>query len=72
MSNWRHAVLGLLGSMLGMLVGLYHQDLTGEISIGIYGYNATLAAIALYLWRPSLMVPLLGILSRRRSPSSSR
>jgi urea transporter len=61
-SNWRHAVLGLLGSMIGMLVALYHKDLAGNISIGIYGYNATLAAIALYLWRPSLLIPILGIL----------
>ena len=60
--NWRHAVLGLVGSMVGMLVALYHQDMSGEISIGIYGYNASLAAIALYLWRPSLLAPLLGIL----------
>lgn len=61
-SNWRHAALGLAGSVIGMLVGLYHGDPYGNVSIGIYGYNAALAAIALYLWRPSLLVPLLGIL----------
>lgn len=61
-SNWRHAVLALLGSMQGMLVAVYHHDFAGEISIGIYGYNASLAAIALYLWRPSLTAPILGIL----------
>ena len=54
--------LALVGSMLGMLVALYHRDLFGEIAIGIYGYNASLAAIALYLWRPSLLAPVLGIL----------
>jgi urea transporter len=59
-SNWRHAFLGLLGSILGTLVAIYHQDVAGSISIGIYGYNATLAAIALYLWRPSLLIPILG------------
>jgi urea transporter len=59
-SNWRHAVLGLLGSILGTLVAIYHQDVAGPISIGIYGYNATLAAIALYLWRPSLLIPIFG------------
>jgi urea transporter len=59
-NNWRHAVLGLVGSYLGTLVGLYHQDPTGNVNIGIYGYNAALAAIALYLWRPSLVVPVLG------------
>jgi nitrilase len=28
----------------------------------LYGYNATLAAIALFLWRRSLIAPLLGVL----------
>lgn len=60
--NWRHAVLGLLGSVLGTLVAIYHQDLAGNVEIGIYGYNATLAAIALYLWRKSLLIPILGAL----------
>lgn len=59
-SNWRHAVLALLGSILGTLVGIYHQDPAGSVAIGIYGYNAALAAIALYLWRPSLVIPILG------------
>ena len=59
-NNWRHAVLALLGSILGTLVGIYHQDPTGPVTIGIYGYNAALAAIALYLWRPSLVIPVLG------------
>ncbi|HZW35145.1 MAG TPA: urea transporter, partial [Isosphaeraceae bacterium] len=59
-SDWRHAALALMGSVVGTLVGLHHADAPGDISIGIYGYNATLAAIALYLWRPSILVPLLG------------
>ncbi len=59
-SNWRHAVLGLLGSIIGTLVGVYHSDPSSNISIGIYGYNGTLAAIGLYLWRKSLLIPLLG------------
>ena len=59
-NNWRHAVLALVGSILGTLVGIYHQDPTGAVDIGIYGYNASLAAIALYLWRPSLVIPVLG------------
>src|SRR4051794_28263403 len=59
-NNWRHAVLALLGSVLGTLVGIYHRDPNGPVNIGIYGYNAALAAIALYLWRPSLVIPILG------------
>jgi urea transporter len=59
-NNWRHAVLALAGSILGTLVGIYHQDPTGPVTIGIYGYNAALAAIAMYLWRPGLVAPVLG------------
>jgi len=59
-NNWRHAVLGFVGSVLGTIVGIYHQDPSGPITIGIYGYNAVLAAIALYLWRKSLVIPILG------------
>ena len=59
-SNWRHALLGLAGSIIGTLVGIYHSDPSSNISIGIYGYNGTLAAIGLYLWRKSLLIPLLG------------
>ena len=33
-----------------------------ELALGLYGYNATLAAVALFLWRRSLISPLLGIL----------
>jgi urea transporter len=58
--NWRHALLGLAGSIIGTLVGIYHSDPESSISIGIFGYNGTLAAIALYLWRPGLLIPLLG------------
>jgi urea transporter len=61
-SNWRHASLALMGSIVGTLVGLYHADKPGDIEIGIYGYNAALAAIALHLWRPSILIPLLGVL----------
>ena len=36
--------------------------LTENVALGLYGYNATLAAVALFLWRRSLIPPLLGIL----------
>jgi urea transporter len=61
-SHWRHAVIALLGSILGTLVGIYHGDPTGAVHVGIYGYNAALAAIALCLWKPSLVVPIVGAL----------
>ncbi len=59
LSSWRHAVLLFLGSLVGTLAAVYHKDPQGTISIGIYGYNASLAAVAVYLWRKSLLYPLL-------------
>ena len=58
-SNRRHAVLALLGSMLGTVLSIYHRNPIASIDLGIYGYNACLAAIAVYLWRKSLLVSLL-------------
>ena len=60
LSNWRHAVIALLGSIVGTALAYYHHDPSGSISIGIYGYNAALAAMAVYLWRESLLLPILG------------
>ena len=76
-SDWRHASWVLLASVIGMFVASYHVTPTIRaldverlveraqvevIALGLYGYNATLAAVALYLWRPSFIPPLLGIL----------
>ena len=77
LNDWRHAAWVLLGSVVGMLVGSYHataaaraldpeslvdRALLENIALGLYGYNATLAAVALFLWRRSLIPPLLGML----------
>ena len=77
LSNWEHAVWVLMGSIVGMLVGSYHataaarvldpeslveRGLLENVALGLYGYNATLAAVALFLWRRSLIPPLLGML----------
>jgi urea transporter len=59
LSSWRHGVLLFLGSLVGTLAAAYHNDPQGAISIGIYGYNASLAAVAVYLWRKSLLYPIL-------------
>lgn len=59
LSNRRHATLAFLGSMLGTILSIYHQNPIPAIDLGIYGYNASLAAIAVYLWRKSLLVSLL-------------
>lgn len=72
----RHALLVLTGSVVGMLVALYHFTLGADavdperlvtrtafdvVQLGLYGYNATLAPVALYLWKKSLIAPLLGM-----------
>jgi urea transporter len=76
-SDRKHATWVLLGAVLGMLVASYHlaagaRGLDPErlidraqfenIALGLYGYNATLAAVALSLWRKSLIPPVLGII----------
>jgi len=76
-SDRKHAAWVLAGAVLGMLVASYHlaagaRGLDPErlidraqfenIALGLYGYNATLAAVALSLWRRSLIPPVLGIL----------
>lgn len=77
LSDRTHATWVLVGSIVGMLVGSYHltasstsldperlieRALSENIALGLYGYNATLAAVALSLWRKSLIPPLLGSL----------
>ena len=57
--TWRHAVLGLLGSIVGTLLALYHNDPSSTVHLGIYGYNAVLAPIAVYLWTKSLLIAIL-------------
>jgi urea transporter len=62
LSNWRHGVLLLLGSLVGTLTAVYHSDADRTVAIGIYGYNSALAAVAVYLWRKSLLNPILAAL----------
>lgn len=62
LSNLRHAAIALFGSIVGTAAALYHGDQAVPISIGIYGYNAVLAAMALYLKRPGLTLPMLAAL----------
>ncbi len=62
-NDWEHALWVVVASTIGMLVGIYHHESSDEVAaLGLYGYNATLAAVALFLWRRSLIPPLLGIL----------
>jgi urea transporter len=58
-SNPWHAAMAFLGSLVGTTVGVYHGDPEADVSIGLFGYNGALAAMALFLPRPSLTLPLL-------------
>lgn len=58
-SNRMHALLALLGSLLGTILSFYHHNAIANINLGIYGYNAALVAIGVYLWRPSILISLL-------------
>jgi urea transporter len=58
-SNPWHAAMALMGSVVGTSVGFYHGDPETNLSIGLYGYNGALAAIALFLPKPSFALPLL-------------
>jgi urea transporter len=77
LSDWKHALWVLAGATLGALIAGYHVEaaarsidperlveraMTENIALGLYGYNATLAAVALFLSRRSLVPPVLGIL----------
>ena len=65
-NDWEHALWVVVASMIGMMVGIYHHESSDEVAaLGLYGYNATLAAVALFLWRRTLIPPLLGILHFR-------
>lgn len=58
-SNPWHAAMALMGSLVGTAVAVYHGDPDAPVSVGLYGYNASLAAMAAFLPRPSLTLPLL-------------
>ena len=49
------AVGGLIGTVLGTITARLLRCDENQIRDGIYGYNAV-AAIALYLWKPSLVI----------------
>jgi urea transporter len=58
--SWKGAVWAVVGSLLGLLSGLENNDPQQNLSLGIYGYNAALAAMALALYRRSILMPIVG------------
>ncbi|AMV40070.1 urea transporter [Planctomyces sp. SH-PL62] len=62
LSNPWHAIMAFVGSTIGTTLAEYHGDAYEAVSIGLYGYNGALAAIALFIVRPSLTTPCLAAL----------
>lgn len=60
--SWRGAVWALVGSLVGLLTGLSHAAPEPNLSLGIYGYNAALAAMAMALYRRSVTLPLFAVI----------
>jgi urea transporter len=60
--SWRGAVWALVGSLVGLLTGLSHSAPEPNLSLGIYGYNAALAAMAMTLYRRSVTLPLFAVI----------
>lgn len=58
--SWKGAIWALVGSLLGLLTGMSHSAPEQNLSLGIYGYNAALVAMALALYRPSVLLPIAG------------
>lgn len=58
LNSWTAALVAVAGSLVGMLVGVSHHDPVGNLALGIYGYNASLAAMAMTLYRRSLLLPI--------------
>jgi urea transporter len=59
LSSRTYALLTLLGTVVGTGLAYYHNDPANTIRLGIYGYNAALAAAGIFLWRESILLAIL-------------
>jgi urea transporter len=58
--SWKGAIWSIIGSLVGLLTGLSYHEPEATLSLGLYGYNAALTAMALALYRPSVLLPFVG------------
>lgn len=58
--SWKGAAWAVVGSLLGLLMGMENKDSDQDLALGIYGYNAALTAMALALYRRSVLLPIVG------------
>jgi len=50
LSNWRHAVIAVMGAVIGTVVSYYYRDVDPvSVNLGLYGFNGVLAAVAAYV-----------------------
>ncbi len=54
MAGW-----ALVGSLVGLLVGVSEHIPDSALGKGLYGYNAALAAMGMALYRPSIVLPII-------------
>ncbi|EHB55877.1 Urea transporter [Mycolicibacterium rhodesiae JS60] len=64
LSNRRHAVVALLGAVIGTVVSYYYRDVDPtSVNLGLYGFNGVLTAIAVYaMGGAKLRLAILGAL----------
>ena len=64
-SNWRHAVIAVIGAIIGTAVSYYYyrQVDSESVNLGLYGFNGVLTAVAVYaLCGSKLRLAILGAL----------
>ena len=62
-SNWRHAVVALMGASVAVTLAVHVGSAGSAINCGFVGFNAVLAALAVYaVIAPDLRLALLGAL----------
>lgn len=62
-SNWRHAVVALMGASVAVTLAVHVGSAGSAINSGFVGFNAVLAALAVYaVITPDLRLALLGAL----------
>lgn len=50
LSNWRHAVIAVIGAAIGTAVSYYYRDVDpASVNLGLYGFNGVLTAVSVYV-----------------------
>ena len=50
LSNWRHALIALLGAIIGAMTSYYYHNVDpASVNLGLYGFNGVLTAVSVYV-----------------------